>query len=153
MNKLLTIFVVIILPMTMLGQQSKQKQALPLAKFDDNVKLPLTSKERSQIIEVYGDAADEFVFDKPYQLKNIKQILRNRVVIKTITDPNEQKTCIKLSEVPLFTSFVKDMSKDKTFDPKNFNPLKYNFEFHSRNAVMYQVDGTNYYIIIKSQYQ
>ncbi|WP_299115138.1 hypothetical protein [uncultured Winogradskyella sp.] len=153
MNKLLTILVVLLLPMSVFGQQTKQKQPLPLAKFNDNVKLPLSSKERAQITEVYGEHAEKYVFSKPFQLKSMKQLLRNRVVIKQITDENERKVCPKLSEIPLFTSFVSDLKRDTEFNPNTFNPLKYNFEFHSINASMYQVDGTNYYIIIKSQYQ
>ncbi len=153
MKKLLTILVVLLLPMSVFGQQTKQKQPLPLAKFNDNVKLPLSSKERAQITEVYGEHAEKYVFSKPFQLKSMKQLLRNRVVIKQITNENERKVCPKLSEIPLFTSFVPDLKRDTEFNPNTFNPLKYNFEFHSINASMYQVDGTNYYIIIKSQYQ
>ncbi|MFC0603953.1 hypothetical protein [Winogradskyella pulchriflava] len=153
MKKLLTILVVILLPMIMLGQQTKQKNPLPLAKYDDNVKLPLTAQERAQIIEVYGDSADKYVFNNPHMLKSIKQLLRNRVVIKQIANEDSKKPCPKLSEITLFNSFVTDLERDKIFNPKTFNPLKYNFEFHSRAAAIYQVDGTNYYIIIKSQYQ
>lgn len=153
MKKLLLILVVIILPIHLIGQQKKQKNPVPLAKFDDNVKLPLTAKERAQIIEVYGEYADKYIFSKPHRLKSIKQLLRNRIVIKRITDPNSKKPCTKLSEVTLCNGFVGDLERDITFDPKTFNPLKYNFEFYSRSAAIYQVDNTDYYIIIKSQYQ
>ena len=81
MNKLLTILVVILLPMSILGQQTKQKNPLPLAKFDDNVKLPLTAKERAQIIEVYGESADKYVFNNPNMLRSIKHILRNHYIV------------------------------------------------------------------------
>lgn len=153
MKKLLTILVLVLMPMVMIGQQTKQKSPLPLAKYNDNVKLPLTTKERAQIVEVYGEYADKFVFSKPHMLKNIKQLLRNRIVIKRITDENNKKPCTKLSEVSLCDGFVSDLQRDETFNPNTFNPLKYNFEFYSRSAAMYQVDNTNYYIIIKSQYQ
>lgn len=153
MNKLLTIIVVILMPMIMLGQQTKQKKPLPLAKYDDNVNLPLTAQERAQIIEVYGDYAEKHIFSKPHRLKSIKQLLRNRVEIKLISNENDKKPCPKLSEVSLCDGFVSDIKRDETFNPSTFNPLKYNFEFHSRAAAMYQVDNTNYYIIIKSQYQ
>lgn len=153
MNKLLTIFIIVLLPLVAVGQQSKQENPLPLAKYDNNVKLPLTSAERAQIVEVYGEFADGHVFSIPHRLRTIKHILRNRVVIKLVTDENNKKPCTKLSEVPLFTSFVSDVNRDQWFNPNDFNPLKYNFEFYSRAAAMYQVDSTNYYIIIKSQYQ
>jgi len=153
MKKLLTILVVILLPISLFGQQKTQKSPLPLAKYDENVKLPLTTKERSQIIEVYGDYAEKYVFSDANRLRNIKQILRNRVVIKLITNKNEKKPCPKLSEVSLFDNYVSGIERDRVFDPKIFNPLKYNFEFHSTSASMIQVDNTNYFITIKSQYQ
>ena len=153
MKRLLLILVVILLPMHMVGQQVRQKQPIPLAKYNDNVKLPLSAIERAQIIEVYGKYADKYVFNDPHRLKSIKQILRNRVEIKLISNQNDKKPCTKLSEVSLFNGFVNDLAREKTFNPKSFNPLKYNFEFHSGAAAMYNVDNTNYYIIIKSQYQ
>lgn len=153
MKKLLPILVVILMPMLMFGQQTKQKNPMPLAKFDDNVKLPLTAKEKAQIIEVYGEFADKYVFNDATRLKVIKQILRNRVIIKRVIDEKNKKACPKLSEVSLFNNYVSDIERDKVFNPNDFNPLKYNFEFYSRASAMYQVDNTNYYIIIKSQYQ
>ncbi len=151
MKKLLTILTLILIPLCVSGQQAKQKNPLPLAKYNDNVKLPLTANERAQIIEVYGESADKFVFSNPHRLKSIKHILRNRVVIKIIMDEKNKKACPKLSEVAVFDDMESEI--DKTFNPNNFNPLKYNFNFYSRAAAIYQVDNTNYYIIIKSQYQ
>jgi hypothetical protein len=153
MKKLLTILFIILLPLNLIGQESKQKNPLPLAKFNDNVNSPLTAKERAQIIEVYGDYADKYIFSKPHRLKSMKQLLRNRIVIKLILDENSKKPCTKLSEVALCDGFVSNLKRDEFFNPNTFNPLKYNFEFYSRAASIYQVDNTNYYIIVKSQYQ
>lgn len=153
MKRLLLLIVVIILPISIFGQQKIKKNPLPLATFGDNVKLPLTAQERNQVIEVYGEFADKYVFNKPQMLKNIKQILRNRVVIKKINNPNEKKDGPKLSEVSLFNPYVKSLKRDNSFNPQSFNPLKYNFDFYSIGTAMYQVDNTNYYIIIKSQHQ
>lgn len=153
MNKLFTILIVILLPMCISGQQKVRKQPLPLAKFEDNVKLPLTSKERSQITEVYGEYADKYIFNNENRLRGFKQILRNRVVIKKITDKNEIKECPNLSEVPLFNKFAPELKRDDNFNPEDFNPLKYSFKFYSIGASMYKVDNTDYYIIIKSQHQ
>jgi len=153
MKKLLTIFALILIPLYVLGQQSKQRNPLPLATYNNNVKMPLTANERAQIIEVYGDSADKYVFGNPHRLKSIKHILRNRVEIKLITDEDNKKPCPKLSEVSVFDGFVTNLKRDETFNPNSFNPLKYNFEFHSRSAGIYHVDNTSYYIIIKSQYQ
>ncbi|WP_344711946.1 hypothetical protein [Winogradskyella damuponensis] len=153
MKKLMIILTLILMPLCMFSQQSKQKNPVPLAKFNDNVKLPLTATERAQIIEVYGEFADKYVFNNPHRLRSIKHILRNRVEIKLVTDEKNKKACPKLSEVSVFDGFVSELKRDENFNPNTFNPLKYNFEFHSRAAAMYQVNGTNYYIIIKSQYQ
>lgn len=151
MKRLLTVLALILIPLCVLGQKSKQRNPLPLAIYNDNVKMPLTANERAQIIEVYGDSADKYVFSNPHRLKSIKHILRNRVEIKLITDDNNKKACPKLSEVDVFEGIDSDVNK--TFNPNSFNPLKYNFNFYSRAAGIYQVDNTNYYIIIKSQYQ
>tara|TARA_R110002111_G_scaffold155534_1_gene222340 strand:- start:2074 stop:2526 length:453 start_codon:yes stop_codon:yes gene_type:complete len=150
MKKILIIMTLIVMPFCMSGQQSKQKNALPLAKFDANVNLPLTAKERAQIIEVYGDSAEKLVFNMPHRLKSIKHILRNRVVIKLISDDKDKKACPKLSEVSLFNE---SNSEAKVFNPDTFNPLRYDLNFYSREASLFQVDNTNYYIIVKSQYQ
>jgi len=152
MKKLLTILSLVLIPFCVFSQQSKQKKAPLLAKFDDNVKLPLTTKERAQIIEVYGDSAEKYVFSNPHRLKNIKQILRNRVKIKLITEEKDKKKCSKLSEITINDGYVSGIKRDKVFNPKTFNPLKYNFEFYSTVGSMIKVDNTNYYIIIKSQY-
>lgn len=153
MKNLLIIFALLVMPLSVSSQQSNHKNPVPLAKFNDNVNLPLTANERAQIVEAYGEFADKYVFNNPNRLKNIKQILRNRVEIKLITDKNNIKACPKLSEVTVFNSFIPELKRDKSFNPKTFNPLKYNFEFHSRAGAMYHVDNTNYYISIKSQYQ
>ncbi|WP_179339842.1 hypothetical protein [Winogradskyella ludwigii] len=153
MKKVLFILALILMPLSMFSQQSTQKQPLPLAKFNDNVNLPLTANERAQIIEAYGESADKLVFNNAHRLKSIKHILRNRVVIKLITDEKNKKPCPKLSDVTKFSTEGSDLKNNQVFNPANFNPLLYVFEFYSRASAMYQVDNTNYYIIIKSQYQ
>ncbi len=153
MKKLLTILVVIMMPIVVFGQQKIKKQPIPLAKYDDNVNLPLTAEERAQIIEVYGEFANKYVFSNENRLKSIKHILRNRVVFKKITDTNEMKECPLLSEVSLFNKYVPTLKRDEVVDPENFNPLKYNFQFYTTEASMVKVDNTDYYIIIKSQHE
>ncbi|MAB47317.1 MAG: hypothetical protein CMC05_01685 [Flavobacteriaceae bacterium] len=152
MNKFLTIFILVLLPLCSFGQEKSNKIPLKVVEFKDNVNLPLTAKERLQIDEVYGEYAEKHIYSNAFRLKSIKDILRNRVEIQYITKESDKKDCQKLSEIPLLNSFVSDLERDKTFDPKTFNPLKYNFAFHSRGSTMYQVDNTNYFITIKSQY-
>ena len=153
MKKLLLILVVILLPIHLIGQQSKEKHPTPLVKFGDNVKLPLTTKEKAQIIEVYGEYANEYVFENPHRLRSLKHLLRNRIVYKTMSDNEDKKPYVNLSEVPLNNAFVEGLKRDVTFNAKNFNPLKYNFNLFTKRGGMYRIDGTNQYIIIKSQYQ
>ena len=152
MKKLLTILVVMLLPICMFGQQKTQKMPLPLVKYNENVKLPLTVNERSQIIEVYGEHADKYVFDNPNRLKEVKNILRNRVVIEK--HPNKDLSSFKrLSEVPLVNDYNKNLQYDFGANVENFNPLKYNFNFFSRNGIeYYRIDNTQYLITILPQH-
>ncbi|RNC83584.1 MAG: hypothetical protein ED556_13610 [Winogradskyella sp.] len=124
-----------------------------IVKFDDNVNLPLSTLEKTFINEAYGDAAYKEIYSRPHRLKFIKQILRNRVQIVKLTQKHLSLNYPKLSEVPVFKSFNKTLKRDVVFNPNNFNPLKYTFSFYSKKSYTYQVDGTNYGIVIKSQYQ
>ncbi|MFK7831925.1 MAG: hypothetical protein AB8B52_01500 [Winogradskyella sp.] len=153
MKKLLLIFTFLVIPLCVFSQKSTHRNPVPLAKYNTNVNAPLTAKERAQIIEVYGDAADKMVFNIPSRLKSIKHILRNRVVIKRITDEKNKKPCPKLSEIEFYGEPESSKKVIASFNPDSFNPLQFNFNFYSRAAGLFQVDNTNYYIIIKSQYQ
>lgn len=143
---------IFILALNVNAQDQNNRQPLPLAHFNENVKAPLSMAERQQLEEVYGDKLQAYVLSKPQRLKAIKNILRNRVQIKQFSNPQDQKDCTLLSELTLFNYYVKDLKRDLVFNASTFNPLKYNFEFYSRGAQMYRVDNTNYYIIIKSQH-
>ena len=135
------------------GQTRSSKQPLQLAVYNDNVNIPFTQKELSQINEVYGEQAERYVYSNPQRVKEIKQLLRNRVNIKMISNPQDQKECNLLSEVPLFDYYVKNLKRDDVFNPENFNPLKYLFNTNGHSGQMYRIDNTNYFIIIKSQFQ
>ncbi|MGJ8593938.1 MAG: hypothetical protein ACSHXF_15420 [Aquaticitalea sp.] len=134
--------------------QSNLKQApLPLVVYNDNVNAPLTNDELAKIKEVYGEQADELILSRPQRLKDVKNILRNRVVFQELKAGETLKDCPLLSTVPLLDYYIPNISRDVNFDKNIFNPLKYNFNFHSRAAYMYKVDNANYYIMIKSQHQ
>ena len=135
------------------AQIKTTKQSLPLVNYNTNVNSPLTLVERQQLEEVYGDKLHEHVLSKPERLKAIKNIFRNRISVVEIANPNNQKETKLLSEVPLFDYYVSNLKRDVTFNKNNFNPFKYNFDFYSRGTSMYQVDNTNYFIVIKSQHQ
>lgn len=135
------------------AQSNNQNQPLPIVQYKANVDAPLSSFERQQLEEVYGDKLNSYILSKPQRLKAIKNILRNRVEILEFSNPQDQKESKLLSEVSLFNYYVPELKRDLVFNKNNFNPLKYNFSFYSRGASMYRVDNTNYYILIKPQHQ
>ena len=130
-----------------------RQQPLPVIDYDDNLNKPLTTVELSQIKEVYGDKTDEYVLNRPQRVKDIKNILRNRIQYKLAEPGTTIKECPLLSEVPLFNNYVTNLNRDVDFNPTTFNPLKYKFSFYTRGASIYKVDNTDYYIMINSQYQ
>lgn len=134
--------------------QSLKKQPLKLVKYNDNIKASLTTKERSFIKEVYGDKFDAYVLSRPQKLKDLKNLLRNRIVIKEIPDlVNNKKKYKTLSSAGLFNSYNTKLTFDKIYNKDNFNVLKYNLDFFGRGSRIYRIDNTNYFIIIKSQHQ
>ena len=120
--------------------------------FNSNTNTPLTSTELEMLQEVYGMALKKEILDRPSRLLVMKEILRNRVIIKEIKDPKNHKPCPRLSEVPIFDAFVSNLKRDISFQPSSFNPLKYNFEFHNPSIQRFKVEGSNFFIIIKPQH-
>ena len=132
---------------------SQSEKPIQHANFGADLDAPLTTKERGYINEVYGDYANELVYNNPHRLKSFKNILRNRVVINRYDDKN-LTSMTNLSEVPLANSINKSINRDGFFNANNFNPLKYNFGFFSRNEShqYYRVDNTQYVITILPQH-
>ncbi len=148
-NIVLSIF----LSISCFGQNFKAKKPTSqVIAFNSNTKAPFTSAELDKLQEVYGDALTSEVLSRPTRILSTKEILRNRVVIKKVSEPAAQKLCPLLSEVPLFDAFVSNLTRDKFFDPKTFNPLKYNFPFSRRGNQLFRVDQTDYFILIKPQH-
>ncbi|WP_452222825.1 hypothetical protein [Lacinutrix chionoecetis] len=134
--------------------QTPNKQPLQLVKYKDNVKAPLTAKETSFIKEVYADKFDAYVLNRPQKLKDLKNLLRNRIEVKEIPDlVNNTEKYKTLSEAGLFNTYNPALTFDKSYSKDNFNVLKYNLEFFGRGSRIYRIDNTNYFIIIKSQHQ
>lgn len=133
--------------------QSKERQKpLTVVNFGNDIDAPFSSKEMSQIEEVYGNTIQANVLDHPQRIKDIKHILRNRVEIVD-AGSKDLSSLPKLSSVELFNDYQPGLVKDFNFNPNSFNPLKYKFNFYSRDAFIYHVDGTSYYIMIKSQFE
>lgn len=105
----------------------------------------------AKIQEVYGDKTQELVINDPVRLDFLNDLLDNRIKIieSPLSDNNEKET--KLSSIELLNKYNPDLKRDVEFDPLNFNPLKYNFNFFPKTASVYRVDNTNYLIVIQAQ--
>ena len=135
------------------GQNVKVEKSPPqVIVYNSNTKTPFSSDELKKLREVYGDALSSEILNRPSRVLALKEILRNRVVIRKVSKPAAQKPCPLLSEVPLFDTFVSNLTRDKFFNPKTFNPLKYNFPFYRRGNQLFRVDQTDYFILIKPQH-
>ncbi|RLJ59810.1 hypothetical protein CLV86_2875 [Lacinutrix venerupis] len=134
--------------------QSANRQPLKLVKYNDNVKSPLTNKELSFIKEVYADKVDAYVLSRPQKVKDLKNLLRNRILIKDmpelIGNTDKYKT---LSEAGLFNNYNSNLTFDKVYNKDTFNVLKYNLEFFGRGSRIYRIDNTSLFIVILSQHQ
>ncbi|MBV7269952.1 hypothetical protein [Winogradskyella luteola] len=149
----LSIFIcMLFIPLNM-ASQNDGKVSYKAVKYKDNVKAPLTSNELSKIQEVYQESTKKQVLDRPAYVKRIKHLLRNRFSIIQINIKEKQRNYTLLSEVDLFNHYNKNLKRDTNFNRQTFNPLKYNFDFYPSENKLYRVDGTNYFIQIKSQFQ
>ena len=149
---LLVLFCVILFSVSYAQNPSYKNQGPQPISFKSNTKASLNNAELAKLKEVYGAALRKEILDRPARVLTIKEILRNRVIVKEITDQNKQKPCPKLSEIPLFDAFVSTLKRDVVFNPKSFNPLKYDFKYHKPGFQLIRVDNTNYFIIIKPQH-
>ena len=118
--------------------------------YPDNIRLPFTNLEIQKLKYIYGDQLKKYVLDKPSRVKDIKHILRNRVVIQN-EDVKDISNYPLLSTVSIFDVFNNSI-KFPLFNKDNFNPLIYNFNFNSKTRLIYRVDNTNYLIVIKSKF-
>jgi len=134
--------------------QNTNRRYLPLTvvQYEDNVNTPFSANEMFQMTEVYGSSLEKEILSRPNRVLSMKNLLRNRLVIENRPDPKDQKKCPLLSEVTLFDAFVSTLTRDSVFNPQKFNPLKYSFPFYARGEYMYRVDGTDYFILVKSQH-
>lgn len=118
--------------------------------YPDNIRLPFTNLEIQKLKYIYGDQLKKYVLDKPSRVKDIKHILRNRVVIQN-EDVKDISNYPLLSTISVFDVFNNSI-QFPLFDKENFNPLIYNFNFNSKTRLIYRVDNTNYLIVIKSKF-
>lgn len=104
----------------------------------------------AKIQEVYGDKTQELVINDPIRLDFLNDLLNNRIkIIESPLSDNEKEPM--LSSIELLNKYNPALKRDIEFDPLNFNPLKYNFNFFPKTASVYRVDNTNYLIVIQAQ--
>lgn len=104
----------------------------------------------AKIQEVYGDKTQEIVQNDPERIKLLNDLLDNRIKIIESPIVGEDKYT-KLSSVPLLNKYNTNLERDLTFDPANFNPLKYSMNFFTSEVQIYRVDNTDYLIVIQQQ--
>lgn len=99
--------------------------------------------------EVYGKTQN-------YQTK--EHLKANKEKLQRIEITHEGQLHIKASEIKILSSVrllnkYANISYDNksNFNPKTFNALKYAFNFNSKIDQYYQVNGTNYVIILKAK--
>ena len=132
--------------------KSKKTQNSEVIIFNKNTAESFSVKELQMLKEVYGNELQKEILNRPSRVLSVKEILRNRVLIQEVSDPKYQKPCTMLSDIPVFDAFVKDLERDKYFDLLSFNPLKYDFKFHSPSIQLIRVDDTDIFITIKPQH-
>ena len=130
-----------------IAQNDSNSQQNWITQYPSNVELPLSHDERIKLDNAYGSELKNQILDRPVRLKDIKDILRNRVFIYKENIKNLSKTPL-LSNVPVFDIYNHKL-KRPVFKRNDFNPLLYNFNFFSKTKQIYRVDNTNYLIVIK----
>ncbi len=121
--------------------------ALSLLTLSFQVKAQQVSEK---IHEVYGAYAQQEVYNNPTRLSYITDVIVNRVkIVESPVTTNDKYP--KLSSIPLLNKYNPALTYDAVFNPDNFNPIKYNFNFYTHSNMVYRVDNTNYIIIIEPQ--
>jgi hypothetical protein len=130
-----------------IAQNDSNNQKGWITQYPSNIDLPLSQDELLKLDEAYGDELKSQILDRPVRLKDIKDILRNRIFIYKENIKDISKISL-LSEAPIFDIY-NHKPKRPFFKRNDFNPLLYNFNFFSKTKQIYRVDNTNYLILIK----
>ena len=117
--------------------------------------LPTETYSKEQIVnfirEVYADAAESLFF-KPNstRLKLTTDFLQRVYIVK---DAKYKATKLPwLSSISLVNDYNPSLAREAVFDPKTFNPLKYDFDMFSKSRLIIKVDETDYAIIIEPRH-
>ena len=129
------------------AQNNIKTQTDWITHYPDNINLPFTNSELAKLKMAYGDELENQILDRLVRVKDIKDILRNRVIIYQENIKGLSKIPL-LSQVPIFNIYNNKFSRP-VFNGNDFNPLLYNFNFFSKTKQIYRVDNTNFLIVIK----
>ena len=146
LNKINLVLVCLLISWNLIAQKSKGIIELP-----SEVSAPLTNSERLQLLEVFGDSFSSLVMENPTQLQNLKFLMRSRIKIIT-TSKKDLSKIAKLSDLELFDAYNKNLQRPKTFDPSNFNPLIYQFQWYSPTQQIYHINNTDLLLQIIPQH-
>ncbi len=104
----------------------------------------LAAKAQQFANEVFADAVQ---YTQPEYIDMYKKIL-SRIEI-TVEAPFSGESYPKLSGLPLIDKYNQQLQNDwQSFNPEQFNPMKYLFNLNAGEDVKYRVDNTNYVIVI-----
>ncbi len=149
MRKIIFFFSIVIFSNigAVIAQNDLKKHNEWVTHYPSNVDLPFSKSELNKLEEAYGQNLNDQILERPVRVKDIKDILRNRVDIyhENIKDVS---TIPLLSNVPIFNIYNHKLNRP-IFNRNNFNPLLYNFNFFLKTKQIYRVDNTNYLIVIK----
>ena len=95
--------------------------------------------------EVFQDQADVLVLKSDSGRLEIITNFLNRFEIVERPDLKGKKINL-LSTIQLQSKYNSKLTRDTFVTPSTFNPLKYNFEMHSKKVLLYRVDNTNFII-------
>jgi len=132
--------------------QSKKRSIQKTIYYAENVKAPLTQVEEGKLKEVFANDYQTYILNNPTHLKRYKNLLRNRIEILKLDKKRDQKECPLLSQVALFNFYNENLKRNAVFNKNSFNPLKYNFNFFSKGNLLYRIDNTDFFVLIKSKY-
>lgn len=149
MRKIIFFFSIVIFSNigALIAQNDFKKHNEWVTHYPSNVDLPFSKSELKKLEEAYGQNLNDQILDRPIRIKDIKDILRNRVNIyqENIKDVS---TIPLLSNISTFDIYNHNLSRP-IFNRNDFNPLLYNFNFFLKTKQIYRVDNTNFLVVIK----
>jgi len=131
----------------LIAQNNVKTQNNWITHYPENINIPFTDSELAKLKVAYKDQLQNQILNRPVRIKDVKDILRNRVYIyqENIKDIS---TIPLLSNIPTFDIYNQKLNRP-IFNKNDFNPLLYNFNFFLNTKQTYRVDNTNFLVVIK----